>query len=304
MENNNLYDVYFKGETLEGFQEADVRASLQALFNAPASKIDQMFCGKAVIVKKNVDKTTAIKYQNALKKAGAKPLISAKPQSNSNHFTANQKPASSPAQQTQTQTQTQPDDDLPQKPSLAQRLAELDQEFSQQAAIKAAKAKEAITDKAAAPKSPEQPQVKSQVQAGLNVMPVGADILTSNERTVVTPVNPDTSALSMASVGATLGEKKQEAEPLAPDTDYLSVAETGADINPDKPAELPLPEFDLSNISLAESGERLIEPSPEPLPPDMDLSNMTLADAGAQLADNPEKPEVKAPDVSHIRLSD
>lgn len=310
-DSNTLYDIYFKGEILEGFVEADVRASLQALFKAPASKIDQMFCGKAVAIKKDVDKATALKYQNALKKAGAKPLISAKPQSGEQIQSTGQTQSKEQAQsreqiQNSVQAEPQPTTSAPKKQSLAERLAELDKELSQQ---------EQKKPETTPRPTPAQPIGSSQTTtstqtttntqtAGLNILPVGADMLTNDEREVVTPVNVDISALSMAEVGTRIGEENQEPEPPAPDTDYLSVAETGADMNPDKPIELPLPEFDLSNMSVADTGEQLVEPSPEPLPPALDLSNITLADVGVTLAETSNEPEAKAPDVSHIQLAD
>lgn len=325
MDSQDLYDIYFKGEILEGFLEADVRASLQALFKAPASKIDQMFCGKAVIIKKDVDKTTALKYQTALKKAGAKPLINAKPQSagsdaNSNHSSATANAISQTAPQAQAQAQAQhskpqqtppPEPNQPtQKTSLAERLAALDEEFSQQAHNKPAKP--AVAQKQATQTlSNASPHAQSKADSaaiaqptGLNLLPVGADMLTSDEREVIEPIEVDISGISLANVGARIGEESHEPEPPAPDTDYLSVAETGSDMNPDKPAELPLPEFDLSDMSVAETGAQLVEPSAEPLPPAMDLSNMTLADVGTRLAEESDEPKAKAPDVSHIHLAD
>lgn len=69
------FDVYFAGESLEGFDPAVVRSALGKLFKADAAKLDLLFSGKRQLIKRDCDRDTALKFQRAMKSAGARPLI-------------------------------------------------------------------------------------------------------------------------------------------------------------------------------------------------------------------------------------
>ena len=68
---DTLYQVIFQAETAPDFAIGDVKKNLAALFKAPPEKIDQLFSGKPVPIKKNVDHATALRYQAAMERAGA-----------------------------------------------------------------------------------------------------------------------------------------------------------------------------------------------------------------------------------------
>ena len=70
-----LYNVYFGGETLPGEAMADVREKVAKLFNANEATLDKLFNGKMHLVKRDCDKATALKYKQALERAGAKPVV-------------------------------------------------------------------------------------------------------------------------------------------------------------------------------------------------------------------------------------
>jgi hypothetical protein len=65
------FAVVFRGRLVEGADPAAVRANLARLFNADAERIEKMFSGQSVIIKKGLDEAGAKKYQAALAKAGA-----------------------------------------------------------------------------------------------------------------------------------------------------------------------------------------------------------------------------------------
>jgi len=65
------YEVIFRGDVLAGQPVVEVKQRLGQLFNADAARIDQMFSGKPVVVKRNVDLATAERYQSSLLTAGA-----------------------------------------------------------------------------------------------------------------------------------------------------------------------------------------------------------------------------------------
>ena len=67
------YSIYFAGELLDGHDRATVRAGLAKLFNADEATLDKLFSGKAQMIKRGCDKATALKYKQAMERAGAQP---------------------------------------------------------------------------------------------------------------------------------------------------------------------------------------------------------------------------------------
>lgn len=68
---NDLYEVVFSGGILDGADPAQVRKNIGNMFKADAAKLKHLFSGNRVVIKKNIDQQTAMKYQAAMKKAGA-----------------------------------------------------------------------------------------------------------------------------------------------------------------------------------------------------------------------------------------
>lgn len=65
------YQVVFEGK-LTGERSLDeVKRNLATLFKMKAEQVDALFTGKPVIIKRDIDQATALKYQTAFKKAGA-----------------------------------------------------------------------------------------------------------------------------------------------------------------------------------------------------------------------------------------
>ena len=65
------FDIIFRGDIVFGHQLAEVKANLQQLFKVDAAKIDGLFTGRPVPLKRNLDQATANKYRDVLVKAGA-----------------------------------------------------------------------------------------------------------------------------------------------------------------------------------------------------------------------------------------
>ena len=65
------FDVIFRGDIVLGHALDDVKVRLQKLFKVDASKIDALFTGRPVILKRNLDSATAEKYRKVLHQAGA-----------------------------------------------------------------------------------------------------------------------------------------------------------------------------------------------------------------------------------------
>jgi hypothetical protein len=66
------YQLIFSGETLEGQHPAVVRKRLALALKLDDARIQTLFSGNAVIVRKSVDAETATKFQAVFKKAGAR----------------------------------------------------------------------------------------------------------------------------------------------------------------------------------------------------------------------------------------
>lgn len=66
-----LFDVVFQGRIGAGRDPAEVRVNLAQLFKTDAARIEGLFGGHRVVLKKGVDAAAGRNYQAALTKAGA-----------------------------------------------------------------------------------------------------------------------------------------------------------------------------------------------------------------------------------------
>src|SRR5690606_29626788 len=70
-----LFDIVFRGDIVPGHNIAQVKQRLAQLFKVDAGRIDALFSGGAVPLKRNLDKSTAEKYRATLHKAGAEVQV-------------------------------------------------------------------------------------------------------------------------------------------------------------------------------------------------------------------------------------
>ena len=68
---DQLFEVAFSGQISDGANADEVRVKVAKLFNADEAKLTQLFSGKRIVIKKNIDQATANKYRTALARAGA-----------------------------------------------------------------------------------------------------------------------------------------------------------------------------------------------------------------------------------------
>lgn len=67
-----MFEVVFEGKTQPGFDVAQVKANLKALFKASDEQVQRMFVAdRSVVLRNGLDEATARKYERALSKAGA-----------------------------------------------------------------------------------------------------------------------------------------------------------------------------------------------------------------------------------------
>lgn len=65
------YEVVFRGDVVPGQSIVEVKQRLAELFGADSARIDGMFSGRPVVIKRNLDQETAQRYQASIRKAGA-----------------------------------------------------------------------------------------------------------------------------------------------------------------------------------------------------------------------------------------
>jgi len=64
------FDIIFRGDIVVGQSLADVKQRMATLFNIDDTKVDRLFSGGAVALKRNLDSANAKHYQQLLKKIG------------------------------------------------------------------------------------------------------------------------------------------------------------------------------------------------------------------------------------------
>lgn len=66
------YEIAFSGQLIPGAQLELVKANLAKLFQADAQRIEQLFSGRRIVIKNNLDEAGAEKYRITLERAGAR----------------------------------------------------------------------------------------------------------------------------------------------------------------------------------------------------------------------------------------
>lgn len=198
---NELYEVAFSGEILEGADLQQVKAKVAAIFKADDAKLAQLFSGKRVVIKKNIDQATANKYKTALQKAGAKcEIASLSPPSGAVSASVETSPTQVAAK---AQATTQP---VSPSPVTGQKVA------AGSADIPAAP----ITD-------PLGISANDITDWSASVAPVGSPM--QDEIKDVPEPQLDLEGLDIAPPGSDLGQLKKGDEPPPPDTSGLSIVE-------------------------------------------------------------------------------
>ena len=71
------YDIYFSGKLIKGHDAEDVQKKIGMMFKLQGPKLDQLFSGQPMPIKRGVDMDQAVKYRVAFRDAGA--LIEIRP---------------------------------------------------------------------------------------------------------------------------------------------------------------------------------------------------------------------------------
>ena len=65
------YDIHFSGELMPGAQQQAVRARIQEMFKLTDQAADQLFSGRTIAIKRNLDHDQAVRIRDAFRQAGA-----------------------------------------------------------------------------------------------------------------------------------------------------------------------------------------------------------------------------------------
>ncbi|MCW8918247.1 MAG: hypothetical protein OQL08_05480 [Gammaproteobacteria bacterium] len=68
---DNTFEVIFSGELSEGAAPEQVKGNVAALFKVEVARVERLFSGATVAIKKGLDEATAQRYRQALLQAGA-----------------------------------------------------------------------------------------------------------------------------------------------------------------------------------------------------------------------------------------
>jgi hypothetical protein len=192
---DELYEVAFSGKISDGADLGEVKARLGGMFKADESKLTQLFSGKRIVIKKNIDKQTAIKFHAALKRAGAECEVRSLSSSGKAASSSSPKPESPPP-----------------------------------AASKAPPATPVGTATSADPGDAPPPNTDPLGITGdqienlpATVAPVGSDMQDEIKQVAAPAI--DISDLDVAPVGVDIGSGKKEPDPPPPDTAGISMSE-------------------------------------------------------------------------------
>lgn len=246
------YDIFFRGETLENFEVDAVKQAMAQLFKASPEKMDQLFSGKVVALKKDLDKPTAAKFKQVLEKAGAKIYIKAA-------ATASATISSTPINSTET--------------SPAKNITPpIKEEAIQEELIILPPGSDVLTD------------AEKTIITPVHIDTSGIKLASAFEQPVIDqtplPKAPDVSHLSTAAVGADMLEGViKPAIPPAPNVDHFSIAAAGADLT-EGVQKTPIPNApDVSHLSTAAVGSDMLEGiAKKPIPEAPNVSHIKLSE--------------------------
>lgn len=192
-----LFEVAFSGEIIEGASLEQVKAKVGAMFKADATKLAHLFSGKRMVIKKNIDQATANKYKTALNNAGAVCEVISLSES-----VTEEKPAPAPAANTPVEKSSTATARVAQ--AVPEKIIHGDIPGAPQTAPLGVTASD-ISDLAA------------------NIAPLGSDM--QDEIKEVAEPALDISGLDIAPAGSDLGEIKKGDSPPPPDTSGMTLAE-------------------------------------------------------------------------------
>ncbi len=258
--NTPEFDIIFRGDIVFGHQLAEVKLKLQQLFKVDATRVDALFTGRPVPLKRKLDEATANKYREVLLKAGAQVEVCAsspaapvapvaKPAAEamaSRVAVAAKVPgaASTPAQASSLWSLAPagadllPADQRPAAPAAVQvDIAKLSLRPQAGNLLDANEVPPAPVAAVAAPDlevaelgatladADHLPLAQLDIDVDWDIAEAGADLLRDEERPLVVPVVVGSVDFDLAPTGSDLGQLRPKIQPLNPDTSGLKLVD-------------------------------------------------------------------------------
>ena len=284
---SETYDLVFSGELVRGADPAQARRNIGNLFKISEAKVEALFSGKPVTLKKNLDFATANKYRVAIKKAGCRvdlvekksevaqsqPEPSARPQGKAVFATSEPNPVSPDKEE----VQQSPEEAEISQTNIATK-SQIEAAQPQSNSESEAPPLPVVEEVEAAPPPAEFPEETTSFTSSLSLAPVQGNLVDSSELEHLEPVEVDIGDISIKSGDGDLlnDDEKTVFEPVEIDMD-AELAPVGADL-------------------LAESEREQVEIV------EIDLSEFTVADPGEDLGQEKEEKKALDPDISHLAL--
>ncbi|WP_297763491.1 hypothetical protein [uncultured Alcanivorax sp.] len=180
------FHIVFAGQLVKGSDLATVKSNLGKIFKMDAARVEKLFSGQPVVLKKDADQATAMKFRAVLKQAGAECEL--RPVAASDQTLAN---SSAPVPEPRAASAA-PETREPTEPASG--------ELETVGTIRTG---------------------GTGFSGAYSVAEVGAEM--DNREKVAPPPAPDVGHLTMAQPGEVLGQKKEEKTPVAPDISHLSL---------------------------------------------------------------------------------
>lgn len=246
------FDIIFRGDIVFGHQLAEVKLRLQQLFKVDAAKVDSLFTGRPVPLKRKLDEATANKYREVLLKAGAQVEVCA-----SDTSPANNAPRVAPVR------------------APAAASAPVAAAGAAAWTLAPAGADLLPADQRPAPVAPVVVDV-----TGLSLRAQDGNLLDSSERPSAPVADVIIPKLDLAEVGASLSDDDHLPLPLLEiELEDWDIAEAGADLlqPEERPVVVPVVVGPV-DFGLAPAGSDLgqLKPQVKPLTPD--ISGLRLTD--------------------------
>ncbi|MCC1497914.1 hypothetical protein [Alcanivorax sp. 1008] len=191
------FNVIFAGQIVAGADPTKVRENLAAAFRMDMAKVEGLFTGKRVVVKKDADQATAMKFRAVMKQAGAQAELERVGEPTEPAAAPAAAPSPAPASAAP----------APATPSPAEPAVQA----GQPAAVSGGSLETVGTIRTGG----------TGFSGPFAVAPTGSDLAV--ERHLPPPVVPDVSHLSVAPAGADMGEKREEKPPVTPDISHLKI---------------------------------------------------------------------------------
>ena len=195
------YHIVFAGQLVKGADPDTVKANLAKVFKMDAARVEKLFSGQPVVLKKDADQATAMKFRAVLKQAGAEcELRPVDP------------PQASPAAE----------------PSADKEPSAYEKPSAPAGPEQAAPAEPGSDTGPASEETAGDIETVGTIRTGgtgfsgaFTVAEVGEDM--DNSDKPAAPAAPDVSHLSMASPGEDLGQLREETDTRVPDISHLSL---------------------------------------------------------------------------------